>query len=135
MLLGYTKCSFWQFWCYNPIFSKQLSTGAHCAFSPNLFHGQITQISLNQISSPKNKKCSPWKVFGINYPHTPHHLSRRGYRCPEARLPQHYIGPKMMFCHFSNFCKNKFPGLKKENLICLFTIYVNLRNCWCGDEI
>ena len=31
----------------------------HCAFSPNLFHGQITQKSTNQTSSPENKKIVP----------------------------------------------------------------------------
>ena len=28
-------------------------------FSPNLFHGQITQISIHQLSGPENKKLSP----------------------------------------------------------------------------
>ena len=28
-------------------------------------------------------------------------------------LSQHYIGPKMTFWHFSNFCRKKFPGLIK----------------------
>ena len=35
----------------------------HCAFSSNLFHGQIVQIAILQPSDPENKKCSPWKVF------------------------------------------------------------------------
>ena len=35
------------------------SGGAHCAFSSNLIHGQITQKHINQMSSPENKKCSP----------------------------------------------------------------------------
>ena len=30
----------------------------HCAFFPNLFHGQITQKSTNEASFPKNKKSS-----------------------------------------------------------------------------
>ena len=57
-------------------------TVAHCAFSPNLFQGQITQISINQMSSPENKKCSLWKVFGINHPQTLRFLSRRVPRGP-----------------------------------------------------
>ena len=96
------------------------SSATHCAFSSNLFHGQIAQIYIDQLSDPENKKCSPWKVFGINHPQTPRLLSRRGPRSPEARLPQHYIGPKMTFQHFSNYnlqscrkmCRNFFvkPG-------------------------
>ena len=57
---------------------------------------------------------SPWKVFGINQPQTLQLLSRRGPRSPNARLSQHYIGPKMTFWHFSNFYRKKFPGLTKE---------------------
>ena len=72
------------------------------------------------------QKYSPWKVFWINYPQTPWLLSRRGHRCPEARLSQHYMDPKMTLCHFSNFCKNKFPGLTTE-LSC--TYWMNL--FWC----
>ena len=30
------------------------------------------------------------------------------------RLSQHYIGPKMKFCHILNICRKKFPGLTKE---------------------
>ena len=57
-----------------------------CAFPPNLFHGQIPQKSINQTSSPENKKCSLWKVFEINHPQTMQLLSRRGPRSSEARL-------------------------------------------------
>ena len=32
---------------------------AHCAFSSNLFHRQIVQIAILQLSDPENKKCSP----------------------------------------------------------------------------
>ena len=46
----------------------------------------------------KFKKWSPSKVFGINHPQTLLLLSNRGPRCPEARLSQHYIGPKMKVC-------------------------------------
>ena len=89
------------------------STASHCAFSSNLFHGYLAQIYIDQLSDPENKKCSPWKFFGKNHPQTPRLLSRRGPRSPEARLSQHYIGPKMTFQHFSNFCKKKFLGLIK----------------------
>ena len=73
----------------------------------------LAQILINQLSDPENKKCSPWKVFGKNHPQILLLLSRRGPRSPEARLSQHYIGPKMTFQHFSNFCRKKFPGLIK----------------------
>ena len=35
------------------------NSGTHCAFSSNLFHGQIVQIAILQLSDPENKKCSP----------------------------------------------------------------------------
>ena len=92
------------------------SADSHCAFSSNLFHGYLAQILINQLSDPENKKCSPWKVFGKNHPQILLLLSRRGPRSPEARLSQHYIGPKMTFQHFSNFCRKKFPGLTKRLL-------------------
>ena len=34
-------------------------TVAHCAFSSNLFHGQIAQIYIDHLSGHENKKCSP----------------------------------------------------------------------------
>ena len=55
---------------------------SHCAFSPNLFYGQITRKSFDQMSSPEHRKCSPWKVFGISHPQTLRLLSRRGPRGP-----------------------------------------------------
>ena len=33
-----------------------------CAFSSNLYHGQIAQIYIDHLSGHENKKCSPWKV-------------------------------------------------------------------------
>ena len=45
-------------------------SNSHCALSSNLFHGQIVQIAILQLSGPENKKCSPWKVFGRNHPQT-----------------------------------------------------------------
>ena len=47
---------------FHPTFIKMISdiiTVAHCAFSSNLFHGQIVQILIDQLSPPENKKCSP----------------------------------------------------------------------------
>ena len=91
-------------------------------FFSNLFHGQII---IYQLSDPENKKCSPWKVFGTNHPQTLQLLSKRGPRCLEARLSQYDIGPKLTFCHFSNFCTKKFSGLTK----------MFLQICWqksCG---
>ena len=35
-----------------------LCTGSHCAFSPNLFHGQITQKSISQMSPQKTKNVA-----------------------------------------------------------------------------
>ena len=95
---------------------KFCSTSSHCTFSSNLFHGLITQIAINQLSDPENKKCSPWKVFGTIHPQTLQLLSRRGPRSPKARLSQHYVGLKMTFQHFSKFCRKKFPGLTKRLL-------------------
>ena len=34
------------------------SLGSHCAFSSNLFQGQITQISIDQMNSPENKNVA-----------------------------------------------------------------------------
>ena len=107
---------FWLAWVFIDLKIQPSCTYSHCVFSPNLFHGQITQISIDQMSFPENKKCSPWKVFGINHPQTLPLLSRRGPRGPDAWLSQHYIGPKepkMTFCHFSNFYRKKFLGMTK----------------------
>ena len=92
---------------------------SHWAFSLNLFHQQIVQKAILQINDSENKKCSPWKVFGRKHPQNLWLLSRRGPRSPDARLSQHYNGPKMTFQHFSNFCRKKFPGLKNENFLSL----------------
>ena len=51
-------------------------------------------------------------------------MSRRGPRCPEGRLSQHYIGSKMTFCPFSNFCRKSFPRLTKE---ISFAYWMNLK--------
>ena len=98
----------------------------HCAFSSNLFHGQVVQIAILQLSDSENKKISPWKDFGINHPQTLRLLSRRGPRSPSTRLSQHCIGPKMTFGHFSNFSRKKFPGLTKE-ISC--TSWMNVGSC------
>ena len=45
-------------------------TVSHCAFSSNLFHGQITQKHIDHLSAPENVKCSVnlfQKNFGILY--------------------------------------------------------------------
>ena len=48
------------------LFHKDMGLYPHIAlFSSNLFHGQITQRYIDQLSDPKNKKCSPWIVFGM----------------------------------------------------------------------
>ena len=109
-LLVIWRCKMWQILGMH---NDALETGSHCAFSSYLFHLHIVQKYIDQMSPPENKKCSPWKFFGTNHPQTLQLLSRRGPRSPEARLSQHYIGPKMTFWHFSNFCRKKFPGLIK----------------------
>ena len=76
----------------------------------------ISQANNSNIYPPTNKKCSPWKDFGINHPPTLQLLSRRGSKSLDARLSQHYIGKKMTFCHFSNFCRKKFSSLTKKLL-------------------
>ena len=64
---------------------------SHWAFSSNLFHGIIVQIAILQLSNLENKKCSPWKVFGIHHPQTLQLLSRRGPRSLDMRQSQHCI--------------------------------------------
>jgi hypothetical protein len=65
--------------------------------------------------SPRKQKMLPWKSFwNKNHPQTSLLLSRRGPRCPDARLSQYYISPKMICCNFSNFRRKKFPGFTKE---------------------
>ena len=88
----------------------------HCSVSLYLFHGQITQKAVHQLSDPENKKCSHWKFFGTIYLQTLWFLSRRGPRSPDMGLSQHYIGSEMTFCHFSNFCRKKFSSLTKKLL-------------------
>jgi hypothetical protein len=100
------------------VFFFLMDTRPHCAFSSNLFHRQIVQIAILQLSDPENKKCSPWKVFERSHPQTLRLLSRRGPRSRDRRLSQHYIGPKMTFCHFLNFCRKKFSGMKIKLLSC-----------------
>ena len=90
-----------------------------------MFHGQIVQIATLQISGLENKKCSPCEIFGITYHQTLRLLSRRGPRVPDVRLSQHYLGQKKVFCHFSNFCRKKFPGLTKNPCTFLY----NFEDC------
>jgi hypothetical protein len=48
------------FGVFNPKNELKISVPvAHCAFSSNLFHGQIVQIAILQLSDSENKKCSP----------------------------------------------------------------------------
>ena len=39
--------------------TNYVNTKSHCTFSSNLFHGQITQKYIDQLSDPENKKCRP----------------------------------------------------------------------------
>ena len=43
----------------NSLFQFGYGLISHCAFSSNLFHGQIVQIAILQQSDPENKKGSP----------------------------------------------------------------------------
>ena len=71
----------------------------------------------------KTKNVGLEKFLEWNHPQTLLLLSRRGPRCPDARLSHHYISQKMICCNFSNFCRKKSPGLKKE-IYC--TYWMNL---------
>ena len=68
------------------------------------------------MSPAENKKCSPLKVFGIKPPSKMATFDKKGPRCPDVRLSQHYISPKMTFSNFSNFYRKNFPDLKKKFL-------------------
>ena len=96
------------------IWQRRCRTVAHCTFSSNLFHGQIIQIAILQLSDSENKKCSPWKVFETMHPQILQLLSRRGPRSPDAILSQHYIlhWPKNDIRHFLNFCRKSFLAWK-----------------------
>ena len=62
------------------------------------------------------------KSWWINKPQTLLLLSRRGPRGPNTRLSQHYICPKMVFFHSSNFFRKKFLWLdKKKSCTFLYT--------------
>ena len=103
--------------------TNPIASYPHYAFSSNMFHGQIVQIAILQLSGPENKKCSPWKVFGTNHPQTLQLLSRRGPRSPDARLSQHYIGPKMTICPFLNFGRKNVFRLDNKAPVHFYTIF------------
>ena len=88
------------------------STATHCAFSSNLFHGQIAQIYIDHLSGPENKKCSPWKVCWTNHPQTWPLLTKRGPRSPDIRLSQHW--PKKIILAFFKFLQKKVSRLDKK---------------------
>ena len=101
---------FWCQWNSSWILFRISRAVTHCAFSSILFHGQIVQTAILQLSDPGNKKCSPWKVFTINHPQTPRLLSRRGPRSQETRLSQHYISQKMTFQNFNISAEKSFQA-------------------------
>ena len=94
----------------------------HCAFSTDLFHGQITQIYIDQLRGPEGIKCSPWKVFGITF--KPSHfwageaLDARTRGCLNITLSQ-----KMTKWNFSNFCRKTFRGLTKSSCTFLYNFW------------
>ena len=58
--IGALKCSGEQSMRPNiKVMRAKIVTYSHCTFSSNLFHEQITQISIHQLSDTENKKCSP----------------------------------------------------------------------------
>ena len=76
---------------------------------------KITKIP----SLEKNIQFQHKRLFAVlYYKFTPIsfdiYFSRRGPRCLDTRLSQHYTRQEMTFCHFSNFCIIKFPGLTKK---------------------
>ena len=72
---------------------------------------------------PRHKNVDIGIFFGTNHPPYLRFLSRRGSRSLDMGLSQQYIGSKMIFCHFSNFCRKKFPSLSKR----LLHIFIQLR--------
>ena len=96
----------------------------HCQNNSNLPHtaiflqicfmGILFKNTSTKWVPQKTKNVALEKFLEWNHPQTSLLLSRRGPRCPDARLSQHYISPKMICCNFSNFCRKKFPGLTKE---------------------
>ena len=97
----YCKDAVVQEW-YRSCFSHTL----HFFF--DFFHGQITQKYIDQISSPENKKCGPWKVFWCKMPEQ------------EAISTLHCIGLELTFCHFRNFCRKKVYRLDQISLLLSF---------------
>ena len=79
------------------------------SFSTNLFHRQLTQISHDKIRSPGNKKCCPWKVFGINCPQNLRLFSRRRHETV-SRL--HWLKKEIL--SFFNFLEKKVFWLDKR---------------------
>ena len=94
-----------------------LNFKSHTTHYP-FFHGQTTQ----NLSTKWVPKSSSWKVFGIKHPQTLQLLNRRGPRCPDMRLSQHYIGPKNDILSFFNFLQKKvsflFQKLFKGYIFC-----------------
>ena len=64
-------------WIFPFNWSHHIRWHSHCTFSWNLCHCQITKKYINLLNAQEDKKCSPWKVLGINLSQTPPLLSRR----------------------------------------------------------
>ena len=63
---------------------------------------------------PETKNGALEKFLKYSHPQTQQLLSRKGPRYRAARLSQHYIGPKVTFCHLSNFFRKKSSGLSNH---------------------
>ena len=104
---------------------------SHCAFSSNLFHGQIVHIFILHLRDRENKKCSPWKVFVINHPQTLRLLSRRGPRSPDTRLST-LNWPKNGILPFFEFLQKKVFWLDNKAPAHFYTI---LRFVICKNHV
>ena len=103
-----------------------LNFKSHTTHYP-FFHGQTTQ----NLSTKWVPKSSSWKVFGIKHPQTLKLLSRRGPRCPDMRLSQHYIGPKNDILSFFNFLQKKVSFLFQKLFMGFIFCFLGNSFGWC----
>ena len=139
--VGHNKCL--------PYFLRH-SVVPHCAFSSNLFHGQIAQIhfvfnwaGLKPRRSP-NKGVRPrtlkyistiWvdekmknvalEKFLKEPPSNPATFEQERPLKPGGETVSTLHCPKLTFQHFSNFCRKKFPDLTKR-LLHIFIQFLGL---------
>ena len=73
---------------------EKSSDASHWAFSSNLFHGNIVQKYINQMSPPENKKCWPGKVFGMKPPSNLATFEQEGPQMPGCEAVSTLHQPK-----------------------------------------